>query len=165
MYAPTRSLVITNGVIVIILTVVSPRSSPTHQALHKAKHTGARVLGAAFDPVAWRNLSTTIRAPSSTERQQSLRQAPGNTNRITPTPPKPNCPPTSRIKNEDGDHIMSDSYGQDILSNRSGMTGIGILDDIANFELDEDEADSCYSFTGDGLGEPAEKSKMRKMSQ
>lgn len=60
---------------------------------------------------------------------------------------------------------MSDIYGQDNYGNRKGMNSIGYFDDIANYELDEDEADGCYSFTGQEKGEPAEKSKKRKMSQ
>ena len=83
-----------------------------------------------------------------------------------PSSPKPNGLPTSRsLKDEDGDLIMSDLYGQDNYGNRNGMNNTGILNDIANYELDEDEADAYYSFTGLEKGEPTEKSKMRKMSQ
>lgn len=114
-------------------------------------------MDAAFTLVSLRNTSTTLPASSSTERQQPLRQAHDNTNRMAPT--------SRSLKDEDADLIMSDIYGQGIYDNCNGMNSIGILNDIANYELDEDEAEGRYSFAAQEKGEPAEKSKMRKMSQ
>lgn len=136
---------------VVKVTVISPRSLPTHRALRKPKYTGELEMDAPLNLVPLRNVSTAIRAPAPTERLQPIPQDLNNTNKMPPTPSMPNVLPTFRgLKEKDGDLVMSDIYGSDIYgqdsySNRNGVNGINTINDINDYGLDEDEADSSYS--------------------
>ena len=133
------------------MTVISPRSLPTHRALHKSKYTGEREMDAPLNLVPLRNVSTGIRASAPTERLQPIPQDLNNTNKMPPTPSMPSVlPPFRGLKKKDRDVVMSDIHGSDIngpdiYSNRNGINGINIINDINDYGLEEDEADSSCS--------------------
>ena len=130
--------------------MVPPRPSRTQQTLHKPEHTEAQEMNAASDLVSPRNVPTTVRASSSTKRQEPPRHAPDYTNRIAPNHSKPNGLLASRsLNDEERDLIKSDIWGQDIYGNRNGMNdSTGIANDIANYKLSDDEVEDYYSFAG-----------------